>query len=62
MAGVIIVETLKNKLTSEGKGGLVGENGWPKVPLEINNEEVVGLQDGFIEGFRGCKDQDNVYK
>ena len=59
--GINSWNSLKNKLTIEGKGGLVGGNGWPKVPLAINNEDFVGLQECFIEGFRGCKDQGDVY-
>ena len=46
---------LKNNLTIEGKGGLVGDNGWPKVPLSINNEEIVGLQESLVEEFRAVK-------
>ena len=53
--------SLKNKLTIEGRGGLVGENGWPKLPLAINNEEIVGLRESLVEGFRGCRDQGDVY-
>ena len=48
-------------LTLEARGGLAEENGWPKVPLAINNEEIVGLQESSLESFRGCKDQDDVY-
>ena len=40
---------------------MVGENGWPKVPLAINNEEIVGLQESVIEGLRGCNHQDDLY-
>ena len=40
---------------------LVGENGWPKVPLAIINEGIVGLQESSIEGFRGCIDRDDLY-
>ena len=53
--GINSWNSLKNKLTVEGKGGLVGENVWPKVPLAIN-EEIVRLQESLIEGFRGCRD------
>ena len=49
--GINSWNSLKNKLTIEGKGGLVGENAWPKVPLAINNEEIVGLQESLVEGF-----------
>ena len=67
--GINKLNSLKNKLTIEGKGRLVGENGWPKVPLAINNKEfvaiknkeIVGLQESLVEGFRGCKDQGDVY-
>ena len=59
--GINSWSSLKNKLTIEGRGGLVGQNGWPKVPLAINNEEVVGLQESLVEGFRGCRDQGDVY-
>ena len=40
-------EGLKSKLVTEGRGGLVGANGWPRVPLEIRNEEIVGLSNDF---------------
>ena len=59
--GVNCWNFLKNKLTIEGKGRLVVENGWPEVPLAKNNEVIVGLQESLIEGFRGCKDQCDVY-
>ena len=59
--GINCWNSLKNKLTIDGKGRVVGENGWPKVPLAINNENIVGLQESLIEGFRGCKDQGDVY-
>ena len=59
--GINSWNSLKNKLTIEGRGGLVGENGWPKVQLAINNEEIVGLQESLVEGFRGCRDQGDVY-
>ena len=35
-------------------GGLVGANGWPKVPLEIRNEEIVGLSNDF------CRSVDKI--
>ena len=50
--GINSWNSLKNKLTIEGKGGLVGEIGWSKVPLAINNQETVGLQESLLEGFR----------
>ena len=31
------------KLVKEGRVSKVGENGWPKLPLEIRNDEIVGL-------------------
>ena len=59
--GIISWNSLMNKLTIEGKGGMVGENAWPKVPLPLNNDEIVGLQESLVEGFRGCRDQGDVY-
>ena len=53
--------SFKNQLIVEGKGGLVAEIGWPKVPLSINNEEILGLKENLIEGFRGCKNQGDVF-
>ena len=59
--GINSWNSLKNKLTIEGKVGLVGEHGWMKGPLVINNEDIVGLQESLIDGFRGCKDQGDVF-
>ena len=53
--------SFKNQLMVESKGGRVAENGWPKVPLSINNEEIVGLKENLIEGFRGCENQGDVF-
>ena len=53
--------SFKNQLMVESKGGLVAENGWPKVPLSINNEEIVGLKENLIEGLRGCENQEDLF-
>ena len=34
---------LRGKIVGKGRDSLLGENGWPKLPLGIRNEEIVGL-------------------
>ena len=38
---------LRAKLVEEGRGSIVVGNGWPKLPFEIRNEEIVGLTGDF---------------
>ena len=51
---------LRAKLVEEGRGSIVGENGWPKLPLEIRNEEIVGIKEDFCREVEALADINQV--
>ena len=51
---------LRAKLVEEGRGSTVGENGWPKSPLEIRNEELVGIKEDFCKEVEALADINQV--
>ena len=42
---------LRAKLVEEGRESIVGENGWPKLLIEIRNEEIVGIKEDSCRKF-----------
>ena len=51
---------LRAKLVEEGRESIVGENGWPKLPLEIRNEEIVGIKEDFCREVESLADLNQV--
>ena len=47
---------LRAKLVEEGRESIVGGNGWPKLPLEIRNEEIVGIKKDFCREVESLAD------
>ena len=44
------------KLVEEGRRSIVVEKGWPKLPLEIRNEKIVGLKEDFCREVEALAD------
>ena len=51
---------LRAKLVEEERESIVGENGWPKLPLEIRNEEIVGIKEDFCREVESLADLNQV--
>ena len=47
---------LRAKLVEEGRESIVGEKGWPKLPLEIRSEKIVGIKGDFCREVESLAD------